>query len=123
MNVLIGEVIKGHNRGKQLGFPTINMSLDENIEEGIYCSLITIDEKQYNALTFVGPAKTFGETESLVETYVFDFDQDVYGETVTISLLKKLRENMKFDSPEALVAQMEKDKKQALAFFANPTNK
>lgn len=118
-----GVVQKGHSRGKKLGFPTINIPLTEAIAEGIYVSHIVIANKQFNALTFIGPAKTFGEKESLVETYVFDFDQDVYGETVTISLLQKLRDNQKFESSESLVAQMEEDKKQALAFFNNPINK
>lgn len=118
MKVINGKVIKGHNRGKKLGFPTINIPLVENIEEGIYVSHITIAGTQYNALTFIGSAKTFGETETFAETYVFDFDKDVYGETVTVSLLKKLRDNVKFDSAEALITQMEEDKKQAIEFFS-----
>lgn len=122
IKVLTGKVIKGHSRGKKLGFPTINMPLSGHFEEGIYISRITIDAKEYNALTFIGPAKTFGATESLVETYVFDFHEEVYGQKVTVTLLKKLRDNQKFDSPEALVAQMEEDKKQAKEFFNNLTS-
>ena len=108
---------KGHNRGKKLGFPTINMPLSKQVEEGIYISKITIDEKTYNALTFIGTAKTFDETIYQAETYVFDFNQDVYGKSVTVELLKKIRENMKFDSEQALMQQMETDKRQAEEFF------
>lgn len=114
---LEGVVQHGHNRGKHLGFPTINFPLQQIVEEGIYVSHILIKNTQYNALTFIGAAKTFNEKEQFVETYVFDFNEDVYGETVTVSLVKKLRSNMMFDSEEKLIKQMEEDKKQAETFF------
>ena len=117
MKVIEGIVQKGHQRGKGLGFPTINISLSESVDEGIYVSHITIDNKEYNALTFIGSAKTFGQTEILAETYVFDFSEDVYGQSVTVTLFKKLRDNQKFDSVEELVKQMEEDKKQAEKYF------
>lgn len=113
-----GIVQKGQQRGKRLGFPTINFSLATSFPEGIYVSKITLQGTDYNALTFIGVAKTYNETTFQAETYVFDFDQDVYGEKVEVSLLKKLRENKKFDSEEALIKQMEEDKKQAIAFFS-----
>lgn len=119
IKIIHGIVQTGHHRGKDLGFPTMNIPLNEHVDEGIYFSYIQILEKQYNALTFIGPAKTFNETEAYAETYVLDFDQDVYGEEVTVSLLKKLRDNQKFDSAEALTKQMELDKKQAEEFFEN----
>lgn len=112
-----GKVQQGHHRGKRLGFPTMNISLDQHIPEGIYISQTKIEEKQYNGLTFVGAAKTFGEQEVLAETYLLDLHHDVYGEKITITLLKKLRDNKKFDSEEALITQMEKDTKQAERFF------
>ena len=116
--ILHGVVQKGHHRGKRLGFPTMNVSLNKPVSEGIYVSQTDIKGKQYNGLTFIGAAKTFGETDVNAETYLFDFHQDVYGEMVTVTLLKKLRENKTFDSEEALITQMEEDKKQAKAFFS-----
>ena len=68
-------------------------------------------------MTFIGAAQTFNETTYQAETYVLDFDQDVYGESVTVSLLKKMRDNQKFDSEEALIKQMEDDEREARAFF------
>jgi riboflavin kinase/FMN adenylyltransferase len=114
-----GVVQKGQSRGKKFGFPTINFSVDEKIAEGIYISQITIAGQAYNALTFIGTAKTFDETVFQAETYVFDFDQDVYGEQVAVSLLKKIRDNQKFESEEKLIKQMEEDKKEAEIFFTN----
>jgi riboflavin kinase/FMN adenylyltransferase len=112
-----GIVQKGQQRGKRLGFPTINFPMQSPLPEGIYVSHILIDEKQYNALTFIGTAKTYDETVFQAETYVFDFEQDVYGKKVSVSLLKKLRDNQKFVSEEALIKQMEEDKKQAVDYF------
>ena len=117
--IISGLVQKGQSRGKKLGFPTMNFPLIEKIDEGIYVSHIDIGGKQYNALTFIGAAKTFDETTYQAETYVFDFDQDIYGEYVSISLLKKMRDNQKFDSEQELISQMEKDKKEAEAWFKN----
>jgi len=119
---LEGVVQHGHNRGKHLGFPTINFPLQQAVDEGIYVSHITINDVQYNALTFIGAAKTFHETEVFAETYVFDFAENVYGKSVTVSLLKKLRDNQKFDSEQALIAQMERDKKQAEEYFNQQIN-
>jgi len=114
-----GVVQRGENRGKRLGFPTINFPLEQKIPEGIYISQITIDNKIYNALTFIGTAKTFGEEKFQAETYILDFDEDVYGKQVEISLLKKIRDNQKFSSEEALIKQMDTDKKTAEEYFSN----
>lgn len=118
MEKLQGVVKQGHKRGKKFGFPTINILPDKEVPEGIYISQITIAGEKYNALTFIGAAKTFNETEVLAETFVFDFDQDIYGQTVSISLLKKLRDNQKFESEDTLIKQMEQDKQEAIAFFS-----
>jgi riboflavin kinase / FMN adenylyltransferase len=112
-----GIVKKGHKRGKLLGFPTMNMTLEEKPPEGIYVSHCIIDNVKYNALTFIGPAKTYNQKEFLAETYVLDFNADVYDTFVSVFLLKKIRDNEKFDSEKALINQMEEDKKEAEEFF------
>ncbi len=114
-----GVVQEGHKRGKKLGFPTLNMQLEKAIPEGIYVSQTQINTVFYHSITFIGAAKTYDETEILAETYVFDFNDEIYGEQVTVLLLKKLRDNQKFESEEALKAQMEIDKGQALDFFSS----
>ena len=111
------KVQKGHSRGKKLGFPTINSPIERSFPDGIYFSYATVAGKRYNALTFIGEAKTFNETEYLSETYLLDFAQDIYGQDVTVEVLKKLRDNQKFASEEELIKQMEDDRKQAEAFF------
>lgn len=117
--ILEGIVQKGKNRGRKFGFPTINFPINPTIHEGIYLSLIEIKGNSFNALTFIGSAKTFDENVYQAETYVLDFAEDVYGQLVKVTLIKKLRDNQKFDSEEALIKQMEEDKKQAEEYFKN----
>lgn len=119
MMVIKGIIQKGQSRGKGLGFPTLNFPITEKFAEGIYLSQIEIQGKVYNGLTFIGTAKTFDENKFQAETYVFDFDRDIYGEEVSVSLLKKIRDNQKFESEQALIKQMEQDKKTAEEYFSN----
>ncbi len=120
--ILNGKVEKGKQRGKNLGFPTINFSLIQEVPEGIYISNIKITGKNYNALTFIGAAQTFGESMLQAETYVLDFEKDVYGQTVEVSLLKKIRGNKKFESIDQLVEQMKKDEVEARNYFNSLKN-
>lgn len=114
---LSGKVQKGKKRGKGLGFPTANITLNEEIEEGVYISQTVVDGKTYNSLTLIGAAETFGETEKKAESYILSFDQDIYGKEIKIRLIKKIRENMRFSSPDELVSQMQKDEEEARLYF------
>ena len=120
--ILEGKVQKGKSRGKKLGFPTANISIDQNLPEGIYISQTKFKDQLYTSLTFIGTAKTYNENIFQSETYILDFDKDIYGELVTVYLLKKIRENKRFDSEDELIKQMEKDKKVAYDFFQNLIN-
>lgn len=112
-----GKVVQGKSRGKALGFPTANISLHKDIPDGIYLSHVSLDTKIYPALTFIGSAKTFGETDKKAEVYFLSLNKDLYGKRITIMLIKKIRNNKKFNSEKKLVEQMEKDKQKALEYF------
>jgi riboflavin kinase/FMN adenylyltransferase len=114
---LHGVVQHGNSRGKELGFPTLNFPTEHEIDEGVYLSKTLVQNIWYNSLTFIGTAKTFDEQAYLAETYILDFNRDIYGETVTVTLLKKLRGNIKFPSVHELVEQMKTDEKDARKFF------
>lgn len=122
-----GKVKIGNQRGKKLGFPTANISLRKNIPEGIYISKTKIKNIIYPSLTFIGRAITFNETKLQAETYLLSYKKSLYNAWISIDLVKKLRENKKFDSAEDLIKQMEKDKKDALEYvnkkiFGDPNN-
>ena len=114
---ITGFVQEGAKRGKALGFPTANVALSEKIPEGIYASHVIVDEKTYQAATFIGSAKTFGETEYKAESYILDFNGDLYTKPITIYLFQKLRENKKFVSKKILIQQMKQDVLDTIDFF------
>ena len=121
---LNGTVQHGQKRGKQLGFPTVNFQIEQHITEGVYLSRTLYNGSWYNSLTFIGAAKTFNATEYLVETYILDFDKDIYDEPVVVTILKKLRGNIKFPVVDELVKQMKKDEEEAREFFkGNPSSR
>jgi len=113
-----GKVRIHQKRGKTLGFPTTNINLTKNIPEGIYISKTKIQDKQYFSLTFIGTAKTFNEKSFQAETYILDFDQNIYGKWISVQLLKKIRGNKKFNSAKELVIQMKKDEEVASKYFS-----
>lgn len=110
---IIGTVMHGRKIGRTLGFPTINLIPPSNKllpPNGVYASVTTIDGIKYPGITNIGYNPTVGKTpETRVETYIFDFDIDLYGKTVEVSLYKQEREEVKFASVEELKEQMQKD--------------
>jgi len=118
-----GKVRKHNQRGKKLGFPTANINLTKNIPEGIFISRTKIKNKFYPSLTFIGTAKTFNEKNFHAETYILDFNQDIYDQWISVKLLKKIRNNKKFNSADELVAQMKKDEKEARNYFKKVSEK
>lgn len=114
-----GKVKKGSSRGKDLGFPTANVSLHKKIPEGIYAAKITIDNKNYTSATFIGSAIHFGEKDYKAESYILDFSKNIYGKWATITLCKKIRDNQKFTSEKELVKQMQKDVEEIRKYFSS----
>jgi riboflavin kinase/FMN adenylyltransferase len=110
---LRGPVLHGDERGRTLGFPTINLgvSADRALPpNGVYVTRAEVAGGSYQAVTNIGTRPTFeGGTRRHVETHVLDFEGDVYGQVVTIELLAMLREERRFDGVEALVAQIRAD--------------
>jgi riboflavin kinase / FMN adenylyltransferase len=104
-----GVVVEGNKRGRLLGYPTANMHIQESLPEGVYASTVRIDDTIYKAATFIGASKTFDDYEYKLESYIFDFNQDIYDKEIVVSLYSFIRGNKKFDSEEALVKQMVED--------------
>lgn len=113
-----GKVRKVKQRGRKLGFPTANVNLNKNIPEGIYISKIKLENKIYNALTFIGKSKTYDEEKFQSETFILDFNKNIYGKFISINLIKKIRENKKFNSEKELIEQIKKDEEKARKYFA-----
>ena len=117
-----GVVCKGLRRGRRLGFPTANLELstavEPHLERGVYVGEVRWDGgEEYGALLNIGVRPTFEEGKWTVEAYILDFSGDLYGKEVQVTLLKRLRDERRFDSERALVEQIESDVKQARAFL------
>lgn len=108
-----GSVVKGQGRGKKIGFPTANILVENSRlipKNGVYQTLTTFKEMVYQSITNVGVNPTFkDDKKTIVETNIFDFDQDIYGETIKVEFIDYIREEKKFNSVNELVDQISVD--------------
>jgi len=110
---LRGPVVEGDRRGRTLGFPTANIAIgaDRALPAyGVYVTRAYVGETAYESCTSIGIRPTFDvEPRPTVETFILDFDEDIYGQEMRIELLERLRGELRFESVDDLVAQMHKD--------------
>ncbi|MEP0941444.1 MAG: bifunctional riboflavin kinase/FAD synthetase [Rhizobiaceae bacterium] len=117
-----GKVIKGAQLGRTLNYPTANLELAQNchLAHGIYAvHLRTADGSLHHGVASYGRRPTFDNGRALLETFIFDFDRDIYGEEISVTLLDYLRPELKFESAGELVIQMDKDSLRARQCLAN----
>jgi riboflavin kinase/FMN adenylyltransferase len=100
--VIRGTIEHGDKRGRELGYPTINMALNGSVDDGVYAATVTIKGETYGGVCFIGAAKTFGKTQRKVETHIFDFSGDVYGEIATVRIVERIRGTVQFSSAQEL---------------------
>lgn len=115
---IFGKVITGNRLGKGLGFPTVNLKLtdDEKILPaiGVYAVLIKWNMTFYKAMCNIGTRPTIEGERLTIEAHIFDFDLDIYNENISINFIERLRDEQRFESINALVEQLVKDKKKAI---------
>jgi riboflavin kinase / FMN adenylyltransferase len=115
-----GVVVEGRRRGRELGFPTANLSTDNELlpPHGVYATTTTIDGIVYPGLTNIGTRPTFGESTTTVETHILGFSGDLYGRLVRLGFVLRLRDERKFEDVDALRAQIEADRRRAERLFS-----
>jgi len=108
---LFGTVVKGRGIGRGLGFPTANIEpLNELIPApGIYAARTRINGEEIDSAVFIGERKTFDDPDPVIESYLIDFDDDLYGQQIEICLVEKVRDVHPFPNREALIEQIQKD--------------
>jgi riboflavin kinase/FMN adenylyltransferase len=109
---LCGRVVKGFQRGRELGFPTANLNIAPGMVlpgDGIYATWAVINGQRHPSATSIGVRPTFGLTERLVEVYILDFSADIYGQTLGVDFVTKLRDQETFSDVGALVKQVDQD--------------
>ncbi len=116
-----GQIIHGEQRGRTIGFPTANLKPTNRVipKYGVYATANLIDGGWRRSITNVGIRPTFaGDKEPSIESYIFDFDGDLYGDVLRVRFLHRIRDERKFSGIEELRAQIEKDTNTALNYFS-----
>ena len=109
---LSGTVIHGDKRGRELGFPTANLSINNDLLlpcDGIFAAWAHINGKRYMSATSIGIRPTFGLSERLVEAYILDFSGDLYGQNIDLKFVERIRGQEAFPNIESLIHQVNAD--------------
>lgn len=118
---LVGKVIRGLGRGRELGYPTANLAVEEQLipPEGVYAGRVELDGRPVAAAISIGHTPTFEERELVIEAFLLDYEGDLYDRQLRLDFLQWLRPQEKFASVEALCRQMDKDVEQTRLAFRN----
>jgi len=115
---ILGEVIKGHSRGTTLGFPTANVNTENDITPfGVFLTSVILNNREFPSLTNIGKCPTFQQKNINIESHILDFKSNIYGKKIKIIFLKRLRDEIKFKSPNELFQQIHKDLLIARKYF------
>ncbi len=111
---LTGIVTKGQQLGRTIGYPTANITIEEDYKlipkNGVYVAKCQHNQQTVYGMMNIGNRPTVNGTTQTIEINLFDFNEDLYGQTITVSLLKRMRDEQKFDSLDALKSQLALDK-------------
>jgi riboflavin kinase/FMN adenylyltransferase len=115
---LVGKIIEGARRGRTIGVPTANLEVENELlpPDGVYATRVAVGENTHDAVTNIGLRPTFsGERVRTIESHLLDFDGDLYGKRLRVELIAFLRSERRFESVDALVAQIRADIESAKA--------
>ena len=119
--ILSGTVIKGKGLGHTIDFPTANIQIEENYKlvpkKGVYIVKSTINDELVYGMMNIGFNPTVNGDKKSIEVHFLNFNQDLYGKNITVELLKRIRDEQKFDSITLLKEQLQKDKNEALDYI------
>ena len=108
--IVKGEVIHGAQLGRKMGFPTANIDArDIKVDNGVYYSQVRLADKLYNAMSNIGLRPSVDGQTRLLETHIFGFAGDLYGQEIEVDLKLKIRDEQRFASIDELQRQLEKD--------------
>ena len=122
MVIFSGKVTGGNKLGRRLGFPTANLMVSELFPaaNGVYAARVVIEGKKYEAMANLGYKPSVAEgSRRVLETNLFGFDGDLYGETIEVELLAFIRPELRFDSFDALREALARDREVVEAIFRN----
>jgi riboflavin kinase/FMN adenylyltransferase len=117
-----GVIIRGNRRGHTIGFPTANLKPKNRVipRYGVYATATLVDGVWRTSITNIGVRPTFeNETEPSIETYIFDFDEDIYGDAIRVRFLHRIRDERKFSGIDELKVQIARDAQRARNYFGH----
>ncbi|MEJ5964255.1 bifunctional riboflavin kinase/FAD synthetase [Pedobacter immunditicola] len=118
-----GRVVKGDKIGRTIGYPTANIFVEETYKlipsDGIYAVTVTMAQETYKGMAYIGQRPTINGMTRNIEVNIFDFNEEIYGQTIKMTFLEFLRHDVKFTGLEALKDQLQKDKENTLDYFRN----
>ncbi len=107
-----GNVVEGLRNGTKMGIPTANVAYDENMalpKTGVYAGITYVDGRRLKCVINVGKNPTFNAKRLTIESHILDFDEDIYGKYIRVSFAKRMRDDVKFESADALGKQINSD--------------
>ena len=118
--VIEGVVESGRRLGRELGFPTANLAVSEDLPltDGVYRSRVELDGRWYDAMSNLGCNPSVGGSERRLETHVFDLSESLYGRRLRVELVEKIREERRFATVEELREQIVRDREQIRKLIA-----
>ena len=121
---LLGTVVHGDGRGKEIGFPTANIETQNQVypPNGVYAIRAKLEERWLDGVLNIGMRPTFNGVNIQVEGHFFNFDEIIYGKSVEVFFVEKIRSERKFPSPEFLIQQIQSDIAAATEILASPTS-
>ena len=115
---LTGKVVKGDGLGKKINYPTANIFIEETYKiipkDGVYLVETIIEDKLFNGMMNIGHRPTIGTNVKSIEVHLFNFNEDIYGQVISIKMISKIRDEKKFSSIQALKEQLVKDENYCL---------
>jgi riboflavin kinase/FMN adenylyltransferase len=113
MDWLTGTVIKGLQNGRKMNFPTANLQLNNTItiEVGVYAAEALLHNRHYYGMLYVGTRPTLHLTQKVIELHLFDFQGNIYDTSLSFRIIKKIREDKKFDNMTQLAEQIAEDER------------
>jgi len=120
---ITGKVVPGKKIGRTIGFPTANIELDDSYKLisaiGVYACTVEWNNKHFRGMGNIGYRPTVEDGDLTIEVHIFDFDQDIYGEEISIGFIDRIRDEVRFKNLEGLKEQLVKDREQVLDLFNN----
>ncbi|TWR28386.1 bifunctional riboflavin kinase/FAD synthetase [Mucilaginibacter achroorhodeus] len=118
---ITGKVIKGDQLGRQLGYPTANLLIEESYklipDDGIFAVRVNVNRRQYKGMAYIGHRPTVNGMSRNIEVNIFDFNDDIYNQQLRMEFLHFVRSDIKFASLDELVVQLGKDREDVLALM------